>query len=151
RRGRARRSLERLSLGDPFLWRNPYFCGAAFAALYPSPPWCWPGGGRRPDAVGARNWGETMYPNTNPAAVVGVFDNYGQAEEAIRELKRAGFRDDEIGILSRTTVASETGIVNDPTHSRWEEGAGIGAAAGAITGTGLVLAVAAGLIPGVGS
>jgi len=91
-----------------------------------------------------------MYPNTNPAAVVGIFDDYRQADEAIGELRRAGFRDDEIGILSRTTVTSETGIVNDPTHSRWEEGAGIGAAAGAITGTGLGLAVAAGLIPGVG-
>jgi hypothetical protein len=91
-----------------------------------------------------------MYPNSNPAAVVGVFDDYRQAEEAIRELRRAGFRDDEIGILSRTVQTSETGIVNDPTHSCWEEGAGIGAAAGAVTGTGLGLAVAAGLIPGVG-
>jgi len=91
-----------------------------------------------------------MYPNTNPAAVVGVFDDYRLAEEAVRELRQAGFRDDEIGILSRTVQTSETGVVNDPTHSRWEEGAGIGAAAGAITGTGLGLAVAAGLIPGVG-
>src|SRR5947209_8904781 len=91
-----------------------------------------------------------MYPNTNPAAVVGIFDDYRQADVAIGELRRAGFRDDEIGILSRTTVTSETGIVNDPTHSRWEEGSGIGAAAGAVTGTGLGLAVAAGLIPGVG-
>src|SRR5262245_51469050 len=91
-----------------------------------------------------------MYPNTNPAAVVGVFDDYRRPEQAIQELRRSGFRDDEIGILSRTTHMSEAGIVNDPTHSHWEEGAGIGAAAGALTGTGLGLAVAAGLIPGVG-
>ncbi|HTK77020.1 MAG TPA: hypothetical protein VL371_17270 [Gemmataceae bacterium] len=91
-----------------------------------------------------------MSPNTNPAAVVGVFDDYRQAEAAIGELRHAGFRDDEIGILSRTVTANETGVVNDPTQSRWEEGAGIGAAAGAITGTGLGLAVAAGLIPGAG-
>jgi hypothetical protein len=91
-----------------------------------------------------------MHSNTHPAAIVGVFDDYRQAEDAIRELRRAGFRDDEIGMISRTTHTSETGVVNDPTHSRWEEGAGIGAAAGAVTGTGLGLAVAAGLIPGVG-
>lgn len=109
----------------------------------------WAAGGARTRPA-TESGGRTMYPNTNPAAVVGVFDDYRQAEQAIQELRRSGFRDDEIGILSRTTHMSETGIVNDPTHSRWEEGAGIGAAAGAITGTGLGLAVAAGLIPGVG-
>jgi len=91
-----------------------------------------------------------MYPNTNPTTVVGVFDDPKNAQEAIAELRRAGFRDDEIGVISRTTVTHEAGVVNDPTHSRWEEGSGIGAAAGAITGAGLGLAVAAGLIPGVG-
>src|SRR5213078_4414791 len=62
----------------------------------------------------------------------------------------------QIGLITRdgAAVARETehtGLPDDPTHSRWEEGTGIGAAAGAATGTGLGLAVAANLIPGVGS
>src|SRR5581483_1361175 len=95
--------------------------------------------------------GRTMHTDTYAAAVVGVFDTRRQAEEAVAELRRAGFRENELGILSRTDAPGmDSGLAHDPTHTRWEEGSGIGAAAGAVTGTGLGLAVAAGLIPGVG-
>jgi len=97
------------------------------------------------------------------ATVIGVFADHDQAQGAGDDLRRAGFRDDQIGLVTRTTdsgtathaasrdrAKEKTGLPSDPTHSHWEEGAGIGAAAGAATGTGLGLAVAANLIPGVG-
>jgi hypothetical protein len=93
-----------------------------------------------------------MSPTHSSPAVVGVFETRDQAREAVTELRRAGFRENEIGVLSRAPEgeAPDSASATDPTHTRWEEGSGIGAAAGAVTGTGLGLAVAAGLIPGVG-
>jgi len=87
--------------------------------------------------------------------VVGSFANRTDAQDAVRALRSAGFPDDDIGVVGRQMEyhgdpTSHSGLPNDPTHSRWEEGTGVGAAAGAVTGTGLGLAVAAGLIPGVG-
>jgi len=83
--------------------------------------------------------------------VIGVFPSRERAREAIHALKTAGFVDNQIGIISREVADREHGeLPDDPTHSRWEEGTGIGAAAGATTGLGLGLAVAAGLIPAIG-
>ncbi|HEY1378237.1 MAG TPA: hypothetical protein VGF55_15665 [Gemmataceae bacterium] len=99
---------------------------------------------------------------TRRATVIGVFSDRDKAQAAVDELRQAGFRDDQIGLVSRTQTETvghaaghdhareRAGLPGDTTHSKWEEGAGIGAAAGAATGTGLGLAVAAGLIPGVG-
>lgn len=84
---------------------------------------------------------------------IGVFHSRERAREAIHALKNAGFVDNQIGIISRDSTGKETGhtgLPDDPTNSRWEEGTGIGAAAGATTGLGLGLAVAAGLIPAIG-
>ena len=44
--------------------------------------------------------------------VVGVFDNRDQADRAVEELRRMGFRDDQIGYAMRggdNTVAESTG------------------------------------------
>ena len=65
--------------------------------------------------------------------VVGSFQGLHQAIEAIRALRRAGFSDSQIGLLSRDDDAHKA----DPTHSHWEEGSAIGAAAGAVTGAGV--------------
>ncbi len=92
---------------------------------------------------------------------VGVFDDRAAAAEAVRGLRAVGFADSHIGVISRDAGAAadsrtdweggtRTGLPGDPTHTRWEEGTGLGAAAGAVTGTGLGLAVAAEPIPGVG-
>jgi uncharacterized protein (TIGR02271 family) len=77
--------------------------------------------------------------------VVGVFNTRDRAEDAVRELRDAGFRDDQIGFavkdggapVGTTTVAESTG-----------DAAG-GAATGAVVG-GLLGAAAALLIPGIG-
>jgi hypothetical protein len=88
--------------------------------------------------------------------LVGVFPGYAEARRAVEELRRAGFRDDQLGVLGPDLGAAPppaergSGLPNDPLGTHWEEGAGIGAAAGATAGAGLGLAVAAGLLPPLG-
>src|SRR5206468_7270368 len=84
---------------------------------------------------------------------VGVFPGYAEARRAIDALRRAGYRDDQIGVIGPHEDAAHekrTGLPNDPTHTHWEEGAGIGAAAGGLAGLGLGAAVAAGLMSPLG-
>ena len=85
-----------------------------------------------------------MQPTTQNTAV-GVFEDRGRARGAVHALRQAGFRDEEIGFLTRDEAAGvrRTG---EATGTHWEAGAGIGAAAGAATGLGLGIAVATGLI-----
>lgn len=97
----------------------------------------------------------------NSMIAVGTFHDRSDAADAIRELRDAGFRDNQLGLVSkhdsdwdsrtgRQPSAERSGLANDPTNTHWEEGSGIGAAAGAATGVGLGLAVAAGLMPPLG-
>jgi Heat induced stress protein YflT len=78
---------------------------------------------------------------TQRSIVVGVFPELAQARDAIAELRRAGFSEDEIGFLTRA----------DTLEPENEQGARIAsdAAGGGIIG-GTVGAVAALLIPGFG-
>jgi hypothetical protein len=98
--------------------------------------------------------GEIM-TTTHPIRV-GVFPGYAEARRAVEELRKAGFRDDQIGVLGPNlgellpAEGERSGLPNDPLGTHWEEGAGLGAAAGATAGLGLGLAVAAGLMPPVG-
>jgi hypothetical protein len=85
--------------------------------------------------------------------VVGVFEDSADAIQAVRALRAAGFADSQIGIVSRDAGKGHRekfGLSDDPTHSKWEQGTAVGAAAGGATGLGLGLAVAAGLIPPLG-
>jgi hypothetical protein len=88
--------------------------------------------------------------------VIGAFDGYAEARRALEELHRAGFADDRLGIIgpewrnTTRTVEHHTGLPNDPTHTRWEEASGLGAAAGGATGLGLGIAVVTGLMPPLG-
>jgi hypothetical protein len=84
------------------------------------------------------------------STVVGVFTDQVHARAAISDLQSAGFRDDQLGLITPDATRTVAGTARAATGTQWEEGAGIGAAAGAATGFGLGLAVAAGLIPGVG-
>ena len=61
--------------------------------------------------------------------VVGVFDDARMAQAAVEELRRVGFREDQIGVVTRGVETGAT--VKEGTGSHWEEGAVIGAAAGA--------------------
>jgi len=100
-----------------------------------------------------------MHTGDNAAidtTVIGVFDGHAEARRALTALRDAAFADDRLGIIGpdwrdeRRTTEEHTGLPNDPTHTRWEEGTGLGAAAGGATGLSLGMAVAAGLMPPLG-
>ncbi|MFN0070720.1 MAG: hypothetical protein ACKVVP_04420 [Chloroflexota bacterium] len=84
---------------------------------------------------------------SNRETVVGVFERREQADNAVAELRRVGFQDDDIGFAVRGGEAPEG------TSDMNQGGAGEGAATGLLTGGvigGLVGAAASGLIPGIG-
>ncbi len=93
---------------------------------------------------------------TEPTTVVGVFERPGQAEEAVGQLRRLGFRDDQIGLAYRdeaaagradaARMADEGGPAPEEGGTRAEEGAAAGAAVGGVLG-----AAAALLLPGLGA
>ena len=87
---------------------------------------------------------------TRRETVVGVFDDRAEAEKAVEELHRAGFRDSEIGYAAHGDEMSEGGK-NWQTAGPGEagEGAAKGAVGGGIIGA-ILGALATGLIPGIG-
>src|SRR5438552_2385349 len=79
---------------------------------------------------------------------VGVFENRADAERAIADLHRAGFRDSQIGIIAR-----EKGKVTKKTpagETYAEEGGAAGAVAGAGVGALVGLGILSGVIPAIG-
>jgi len=81
--------------------------------------------------------------------VAGLFRTRAEVERALRDLRAAGFRDDEIGLVART----ESGTVERTTasgDSMAEEGGAAGAIAGAGIGVAIGFGVLAGAIPVVG-
>jgi hypothetical protein len=85
--------------------------------------------------------------------VVGVFPNRGQAQQAVSELRRLGFREDQIGVLGRESVAAgatEASTTAKTGHSKAVEGAATGVAAGAGVGALWALGIAAGMLPAIG-
>jgi hypothetical protein len=86
------------------------------------------------------------------STIVGVFDDRLQADRAVDELRRAGFRDDQIGVAMRYDAgdAATAGTTNaadatdaDDTH------AGTGAITGVLTGLGLGALAGFGVLSGV--
>lgn len=91
--------------------------------------------------------------NTELVTAIGVFSGYAEARLAVEALRAAGYRDDQIGVTgphSPEAHEHRSGLPHDPTFTHWEEGAGIGAAAGGLAGLGLGAAVAAGLMSPLG-
>lgn len=90
-----------------------------------------------------------------PMAVVGVFTEQSDAQQAIAELQRAGFQDDQIGVAARHVaepVATEiSDLRHDPRGDNYAaEGAVTGIAAGAGLGALAGLAILAGVLPPIG-
>lgn len=89
--------------------------------------------------------------HTNRDTVVGVFHSQSEAQQAIRELKAAGFSDSEIGVASH----NKEGTYDE--HMRTEEegnkagkGAAVGATAGLGAGALWGLGIVAGALPAIG-
>jgi uncharacterized protein (TIGR02271 family) len=81
--------------------------------------------------------------------VIGVFTDRQQAQRAVEDLHRAGFRDDRIGVVAHDTAG--TAATTAEAHgSHAGKGAAIGAAAGAGVGALWAVGIAAGLLPGIG-
>ena len=80
--------------------------------------------------------------------VVGVFANSAHAQEAIRDLKQLGVREDQIGVISRHDEAAVVEATDEDTMA--SEGAAVGAATGAGVGALWALGIAAGMLPAIG-
>jgi hypothetical protein len=76
--------------------------------------------------------------------VTHLYDDYGQAQEAVRALEAGGFTSNEVSIISRQRDNGE--LVDDASGAA--TGASVGAVAGA--GTGLLTAMGVMAIPGLG-
>jgi uncharacterized protein (TIGR02271 family) len=87
------------------------------------------------------------------STVVGVFEDRRHADQAVAELRRAGFREDQIGVAMRHDEGS-TGGTGDASATDEGSHAGSGAMTGVLTGLGLGalagLGVLSGVIPVVG-
>lgn len=81
---------------------------------------------------------------------VGVFDSRERAQQAVNELRRMGFREDQIGVAGKHTED----ITGASSVSDAAEKSGTGLAAGAATGAGLGalwgLGIIAGVLPAIG-
>lgn len=81
------------------------------------------------------------------STVVGVFDDRQQADRAVDELRRNGFRDDQIGVVMRHDTGDfGADFATDTTD---ESRAGTGAVAGVLTGLGLGALAGLGVLSGV--
>ncbi|MFO0799203.1 MAG: general stress protein [Gemmataceae bacterium] len=90
-----------------------------------------------------------MATATTHATTIGVFQTRDAAERAVADLRAAGYRDDQIGLVARDARgnAVRTGADGDTNAA---EGAAIGAAAGAGALALGSLAVTFGVIPVIG-
>jgi uncharacterized protein (TIGR02271 family) len=90
--------------------------------------------------------------STTRTTVVGVFEDRSAADRAVDELRRAGFREDQIGVAGR--FEDDRVVLKDDLPDDEATAAGTGALSGALAGAGLGalagLGILAGVIPVVG-
>ncbi len=86
------------------------------------------------------------------STVVGVFQDRAAAQKAVAELRRVGFREDQLGVLSReeSSTSGHTAGVKDKTDSKVAEGAATGVIAGAGVGALWALGIVTLGLPAVG-
>jgi uncharacterized protein (TIGR02271 family) len=84
------------------------------------------------------------------STVVGVFENHEQADRAVAELRKAGFRDDQIGVAGRHVTGATTTDATEEKGTHADTGALTGALAGAGLGALAGLGILAGVIPAIG-
>ena len=90
-----------------------------------------------------------MNTTTDRATIVGVFEDRAHAQQAINDLKNAGFHDDQIGVTSRESERSGDGNADDGDNYA-AEGGMTGLATGAGIGALWGLAVVSNVLPGIG-
>ncbi len=82
--------------------------------------------------------------------VVGVFHSQAEAQRAVRELKAAGFSDDEIGVATRHDNELSHGAAHPDDDNKSGTGAVAGATAGLGAGALWGLGIVAGVLPAIG-
>jgi hypothetical protein len=80
---------------------------------------------------------------------VGVFKTRAAADQAIAELRTAGYRDDQIGMVAKD-ASGKTVKTNAAGETKAGEGAAIGAAAGAAATAAVGAGIMMGVIPVIG-
>jgi hypothetical protein len=90
-----------------------------------------------------------MNGSTAGTTTVGVFETRAAAERAVADLKAAGYRDDQIGMVAKD-ARGKTVRTDGAGETNAEEGAAIGAVAGAAGGALVGAGIAAGVIPVIG-
>jgi len=88
-------------------------------------------------------------PDKSCTTTVGVFDSRAAAERAVADLKVAGYRNDQIGLIGKDHRGN-TVRENAAGETNAGEGAAIGAAAGAAAGAAVGAGIIAGIIPVIG-
>jgi len=84
------------------------------------------------------------------STAVGVFESREQAQQAVNELRRAGFREDEIGMVTRDEGGTTPAASEEDRGSHVGTGAATGAIAGAGVGALWALGIVALGLPAVG-
>ena len=84
--------------------------------------------------------------------VVGLFDNFAEAQSVVQDLIDNGFRREDISVVASENATGRERMVGDDHDNAAGEGAGAGAVGGTVLGGALGLLVGAGLlaIPGIG-
>lgn len=85
--------------------------------------------------------------NTSDRAVVAAFHSHAEAQQAVHDLKKAGFSDEQIGIATQDREGTYQEQMDD-NHAG--EGAAIGATAGLGAGALWGLGIVAGVLPAIG-
>jgi hypothetical protein len=91
-----------------------------------------------------------MMTATERVTVVSAFTNRDDAQRAVNELRQAGFRNEEIGIATRNGPAAAGALAVEDQGDRVASAATAGALAGGAGGALWGIAIAAGLLPGIG-
>jgi hypothetical protein len=107
----------------------------------------------RPHSPDARLLEAKVMTMQRNSTVVGVFQDRSLAQQAVNALRRAGFRDDQIGVASRghdDTIGRTTDRSADASDNYAGEGAVTGVAAGAGIGALWGLGIMAGALPAIG-
>ncbi|QDU25307.1 Heat induced stress protein YflT [Anatilimnocola aggregata] len=86
-----------------------------------------------------------MASSTVTGAVIGVFEDQRQAQQAIAELRRAGYTEDQIGVVSQNRE-----VANTDSGTKIGEGAATGLATGAGIGALWGLGILSNVLPGIG-
>lgn len=87
---------------------------------------------------------------TRRTTAVGVFEDRSKAQQAVNELRRMGFREEDIGVATRhgETTAGATNVTD--TGSKAATGAAAGAVTGASIGALWGIGIVAGVLPVIG-